>query len=197
VTAIPLRVDPSLPATADVQIGDWFVVHPDEYRVGWIELGESLIDGRRTSWGHAGVCSNIVHEPSATPGVPAKRTVYIVEAEPGGAVEREWHWEGNPHLWSTGTGLSNTTMGASAQSLKGVGYSFADYLAIEAHAARMDIPGLREFIESTHHIMCSQLVDVSAQRALKPVKLFDDGRWNGFVKPSNLGYLLEKAHGLQ
>jgi hypothetical protein len=193
-SAIPLRID--LPTTNDVQIGDWFVVHPDEYLFSWIELGESLIDGRKTKWGHAGVCSNIVHEPSAVLGVPPKRTVYIMEAEPGGAVEREWHWEGNPHLWSTGTGLSNITMGSAAQRLKGVGYSFADYLAIEAHAARLEIPGLHGFIETTRHLICSQLVDVSAQRATKPVKLFDDGRWNGYVKPSDLGYLLEKAYGL-
>lgn len=171
-------------ALADVRPGDWFVVSPDERLFWWIELGESLIDGRKTKWGHAGVAT----------GRTPDGTLMIIEAEPHGAVMRPWHWEANPHLWSTGTGLSNPSMASAALSLKDVGYSFLDYVAIEAHSLHIPVPGLQKYIMNTGHVICSQLVDVAAQRAAQTVKLFDDGRWNGFVKPSDLGHLLELAH---
>jgi hypothetical protein len=178
------------PADLGVVPGDWFVVSPHEDLFWWIELGESLIDGRHTTWGHAGVASRW-----------DGNTLMIVEAEPGGAVERPWHWQDNPHLWSTGTGLSVVGMSTAAIRYSrpgpwgdhGVPYSFVDYAAIEAHSLHLPAPGLRHRIETSQHMICSQLVDKCAQDA--GVQLFDDGRWNGFVKPSDLGYLLEVQHG--
>jgi hypothetical protein len=185
------------PADLGVVPGDWFVVNPHERLFWWIEMGESLIDGRHTTWGHAGVASRW-----------DGNTLMIVEAEPGGAVERSWHWQDNPHLWSTGMGLSVSGMSNAAlhyagydptglggrwtKDRPGVGYSFADYAAIEAHSLHLPLPGVRHRIETSGHMICSQLVDKCAQDA--GVQLFDDKRWNGFVKPSDLGYLLEEHH---
>lgn len=184
---------------SEVQPGDWFVVDPPERLFWWIELGESLIDGRKTPWGHAGICCGIIGQDDYIPpleyaALPAG-TVMIIEAEPHGAVEVPWHWGHADHLWSTGTGLSNPTMAVSALLLKGTPYSFLDYAAIEAHQLHLNVPGLEEYIKSTGHLICSQLVDVAAQEASRPVKLFDDGRWNGRVKPSDEGYLLEQHGG--
>ncbi len=63
-------------------------------------------------------------------------------------------------------------------------YSFLDYLALAAHRYRLPVPGLRTYIKSTGHLICSQLVDACYQAA--GVQLFDDHRWNGYVTPSDL-----------
>jgi hypothetical protein len=164
--------------------GDWFVVAPEGDLFAWIMRAERwsewLTYRRRAKgqgWGHAGVASRL-----------AGGTLMIVQAEPGGAVEVPWAWGHRPHMWSTGTGLSVPEMGKAALLLKGRGYGFEDYAAIGAHAAHIPVPHLRAFIESSQHLICSQLVDVAAQ--LCDVHLFDDGRWNGFVTPLALAFLL-------
>jgi hypothetical protein len=196
-------------ATAGGQPGDWFVVDPGGDLFRWIELGERLIDGRRAKgerWGHAGIATRWAdnakhtrHCPALlTPGeqglcdcgAPPARTLMIVEAEPGGAVEVPWHWENRPHLWSAGTGLSSPAMANAAQGYIGTGYSFLDYAAIAAHAGHLWAPGLKGFIASTHHQICSQLVDQCAQD--KGIHLYDDCRWPGFVTPLDLGLLLAR-----
>jgi hypothetical protein len=180
-------------ALADVQPGDWFVVDPSggELDVGWwVELGESLIDHRKTRWGHAGVATRR----------RADGTLLVAEAGPSGAKERPWHWEEHAHLWSTGTWASGgSAMGLAAMKYTeagpwgphGVPYSFLDYGAIEAHALHLNVYGLKAYIASTLHQICSQLVDQSAQDAGK--HLFTDKRWPGYVKPSDLGRVLEQA----
>jgi len=192
--------------TADVVPGNWFVVSPDEQLFRWIELGQTMIDRRRTIWGHAGVATRWKGS-----------TLMIAEAEPGGAVERPWHWEGNPHLWSTAApqlsvpGMADSALrsagltpgpqyGQWTKTGPGIGYSFLDYGAIEAHAMHLDVPGLREYIADTGHAICSQLVDLDAQD--NDVHLFgtqavppNPDRWNGYVKPSDLGWLLAQ-HGI-
>jgi hypothetical protein len=71
----------------------------------------------------------------------------------------------------------------------GTPYSFLDYAAIALHGVHIDPPGLQDYIRSTHHLICSQLVDLAYSRS--GVHLFDDGRWEGYVKPGDLAMLLQ------
>jgi hypothetical protein len=187
----------------DVQPGDLFVVEPGEHLFDWIERGEDLIDRKKlrqhpeltAKWGHVGIASRRL----------SNGQLMIVEAEPGGAVERPWHWCNRPHLWSTGilpgcpaagdaalryAGYEKTAGGwVLPINAHGVGYSFLDYQAIFLHANHIPFPGLKTYIESTRHMICSQLGDQA--RLDGGSHLFDDGRWPGYVTPLDIGLLLE------
>jgi hypothetical protein len=186
----------------NVQPGDLFVVDPQEAIFDYIETGEKLIDhrklkqhpGLRANWGHVGIASRRIGG-----------TLMIVEAEPGGAVERPWHWEDQPYLWSTGilpacpmaayaamkyAGFDRPASGMGwVKARQGVGYSLLDYAAIEAHHLHLPVPGLRGYIASTKHQICSQLGDQCRQDGGS--HLFDDDRWPGYVTPLDIGMLLE------
>jgi hypothetical protein len=69
-----------------------------------------------------------------------------------------------------------------------VGYSYLDYVALAFHSLHIPFPGLKNYIASTRHMTCSQLVDQAEKDA--GVQLFKDGRWPGYVMPSDLGRLL-------
>ena len=120
----------------------------------------------------------------------------IVEAEPHGAVLRGWHYENRPHMWSAGlitltaSQRMDIAVSAAHKADAHVGYGWLDYGALVAHALHLPVPGLRGFIKRSDRLICSQLVDVCYQEA--GVELFDDKRWNGYVKPSDLGILLNK-----
>jgi hypothetical protein len=77
---------------------------------------------------------------------------------------------------------------AAASRYVGVPYSFLDYLAIATHRFRVPVPGLRRYIASSRHMICSQLVDQCYLDA--GVHLFADGRWPGYVTPMALYNLL-------
>jgi hypothetical protein len=76
----------------------------------------------------------------------------------------------------------------AARGYLGTPYSFADYAAIAAHRLHLPLPGLRRFVASSRHMLCSQLADQCFQDA--GVQLFNDGRWPGFVTPGSLYDLL-------
>ncbi|GAA3268574.1 hypothetical protein [Streptomyces lavendulae] len=80
---------------------------------------------------------------------------------------------------------------AAALPYIGVPYSFLDYGAIAAHRFHLPVPGLRRYIASTRHQICSQLVDQCYEDA--GVRLFTDGRWPGYVTPMALYDLLAKG----
>ena len=119
----------------------------------------------------------------------------VVEAEPGGARKRVRGVEPGD-LWSTGlirlTSVQRSEICLAADGYVGIGYSFADYLALVAHHLRIPAPGLKSFIASSGHLICSQLVDQCYQDA--GVHLFDDGRWPGYVTPKSLANLLLEKH---
>ncbi|NUP47567.1 MAG: hypothetical protein HOW97_09695 [Catenulispora sp.] len=117
----------------------------------------------------------------------------IVEAQPGGARETEMsEYADRPILWSTGkvllTNARRQAVVAAARSLIGTPYSAVDYLAIAAHRLHLPLPGLRRYVASSGHMICSQLVDAAYQRA--GVQLYADGRWDGYVTPASLAALV-------
>lgn len=177
-----------------IRPGDFAVVNTGtRYVTAGIRLAEYAADladfhpdKRVSDWDHAVMCTRI--------GVEG--TVYIAEAQPGGAVEVPWHYDARPHIWSSGIidmpeaagswAIRYTKAGPWGPS--GVPYSWADYGALAAHSLHLPAPGLREFIERQGSMICSQLVDRAAMNAGE--HLFNDDRWCGFVKPSDLGLLL-------
>jgi hypothetical protein len=70
-----------------------------------------------------------------------------------------------------------------------VAYSWADYAALILHRLGSDDPALRRYIASSRSLICSQYVDLAY--SVNEVRLFQDGRWPGFVKPGDLAMLLQ------
>lgn len=116
----------------------------------------------------------------------------LIEAEPGGArmgLLSEYAGRDNLFLRPEGfTPAQGDVVAAAAKRYLGVGYSFADYVAIALHRFHVPAPGLQRYIASTHHMICSALVDASYQDA--GYQLFDDQRWSGDVTPADLAGLV-------
>jgi hypothetical protein len=96
-------------------------------------------------------------------------------------------------LWSSGlvdlTGVQRTGIVALAAQRTRVRYSWLDYAALGLHALHVPAPGLRDYIESTRHEICSQFVDTCYTAC--DAHLFQDERWSGYVTPGMLAKLLQ------
>jgi cell wall-associated NlpC family hydrolase len=119
---------------------------------------------------------------------------YTVEAYPGGAIHGNIkRFAPDSLVWSTGlielTSEQRLSIVAAAMRYIGVPYSELDYLAIAAHRFHIPAPHLREYIASTKHMICSQLVDQCYEDG--GVHLFNDGGWPGYVDPGALFHLLD------
>lgn len=116
----------------------------------------------------------------------------LIEAQPGGArIAGLDEYAGREVLYLAPDGLSDgqrAAICAAAVRYVGVGYSAAEYFAIAAHRFRLPVPGLRAYIADSHRMICSQLVDQCYADA--GVRLFQDGRWPGWVTPADLYWLL-------
>lgn len=115
----------------------------------------------------------------------------IIEAEPAGARLAKFGYVNV--LWSSGLiPLSDdrrSAIATIAYHYAGTPYSFADYFALAAHRLHIPAPGLKSYVETSKHMICSQLVDRCYQDA--GVQLFNDKRWCGYVTPGDLWQLLE------
>lgn len=112
----------------------------------------------------------------------------IVEAEPGGARLADLaEYDGRPVAWIPCPDRHRPLVAAAARGLEGTPYSVLDYVALAAHRLHIPVPGLKAYIQSTHHAICSQLCDIAAARG--GWHLFDDGRWAGYVTPADLAAL--------
>lgn len=171
------------------QPGDFAVIASHSAVGIGIDLMEFLASGlRATEFSHACICSRILPDG----------TVMIVEAMPRGAVEVPWHYQGTPHLWSTGLVKTSPAAGTAAMKYVGWGYGWADYASLAAHTLHLPFaPDLDKRIERSHTLICSQLVDRAELDA--GVHLFSDGRPPGYVRPDDLARLLleEKQWHLQ
>jgi hypothetical protein len=163
------------------QPGDFAVV-PVHGTVGkLIGIGEHLNGDEFDIWQHA--------------------FVYIggmrIEAEPGGARSRPTDPQSfkapGSVLWSSGviplTAAQRARICRAARGYLGVPYSGLDYFALAAHRLHLWAPGLKAYVASTGHMICSALVDQCYADA--GVHLFTDGRWPGYVTPAALAGLIE------
>lgn len=122
---------------------------------------------------------------------------YVMGAQPSGARldplrQAQFTGKDADWLWSSGklklTDDQRRAIVAQAIACKGIGYSWADYLALAAHRFHIPAPHLKNYIASSKSMICSTLVDFCYMNA--GVKLFDDGRWQGDVTPADLASLL-------
>lgn len=72
----------------------------------------------------------------------------------------------------------------AAYSMVGTPYSLLDYVSLALLRLHLRPPGLVKYVASTHHMICSQLVDEAYRRA--GVQMFDDHRFPGDVTPADL-----------
>lgn len=157
-----------------------------------IGFGEWLAGaGRNAKWRH---CFGVNGTPDQAPvgaKLPDVRMPSIVEAEPSGArMVSLSEYDGERILWLRCPPQYGSAVARALTELVGVGYSWPTYDAIGLHRLHIPAPGLRGYIQRSNRLICSQLVDVAAQRG--GWKIFDDGRWNGFVMPADLARLAEE-----
>lgn len=111
----------------------------------------------------------------------------LVEAEPGGARLRSLDDYAAAGVVYSSWPLDDpqrAAIVAAGRDMLGTPYSALDYLAIALHRFHIPAPGLRSYIATSHHTICSQLVDACYMFA--GVQLFADGRWPGWVTPASL-----------
>jgi hypothetical protein len=117
---------------------------------------------------HAFMVSRVTYEVGSTESYP-----WIVEAEPGGAVERPLHYDPATILWLKAPDAATGLLAASvALSLLHTPYSFLDYLSLFLKRIGFDFRWLNDYITDSGHMICSQLVDHAAAWA----------RWHLFGK---------------
>lgn len=121
---------------------------------------------------------------------------YTVSTYPDGKGKRALpcpSWELPGSLWSSGlidlTGAQRTGITAWAMGHQDVRYGFLDYAALTLHAAGVSARWLRDYIDDGRTMICSQFTD--AAYLANGVHLFDDGRWQGYVKPGDLAGMLQ------
>lgn len=163
----------------DVKPGTIGLVKMGAPAAKWIRLGQILNGDGSEDLEHAFVYLGDVKV--------SETTIFgaVIEAEPGGSVIHPLHY--GDVYWCTGIAKLLTPgagVAAVARGLEGVPYSFADYAALAAHRLRIPVPGLRGYVASTGHMICSQLADELYQRL--GVHIFRDGRWPGYVTPGML-----------
>lgn len=104
-------------------------------------------------------------------------------------------YRGVPHRWSTGL-ISLTEKERSEIVLAGrrylaqkIGYSWLDYAALVLRRFHIPAPRLKNYVASTGHMICSQLVAACYLDGGHP--LYD--HWTGYVTPGDLNQLLDAA----
>jgi hypothetical protein len=151
----------------------------------FIRFGQWLIGDGFENYEHAAVAIDDTVDGS----------VHVMEAEPGGA--RISTYGISQFAWSdmSLTLEQKQAISAAAVRYKNVPYSFLDYLAIALHKWHIPVPGLKRYISSTKHQICSQLVDQCYKDA--GIQLFHDGRWPGYVTPGDLYKLMTGKEKVQ
>jgi uncharacterized protein YycO len=116
----------------------------------------------------------------------------LVEAMPGGArIAPLTEYDGRHVAYVAPGNLTDgqrILIAECARQLVGTPYSFADYAALAAHRFHLPLPGLRQYVADSRHMICSQLADEAYRRA--GIALFTDRRWPGYVTPADLWQLL-------
>ncbi|MFD9205942.1 hypothetical protein ACFVZM_06640 [Streptomyces sioyaensis] len=117
----------------------------------------------------------------------------IVQAMPGGAECIRLEDASPVVAWSTGkfemTDWQRDGIVFAARALVGTPYSFLDFGSLALERFHIRSQWVRDYVQSTGHMICSQLVDEAYRRA--GVSLFADGRTPGDVTPGDLYRLIE------
>lgn len=123
--------------------------------------------------------------------ISADGVVWIVEAMPRGAHKvPNWHPD-SVFLRCPDEYREHVADAAIQFAIDKTPYSELDYVAQAAHRLHIPAPHLKNYIESSGHLICSQLADKAAERG--GWHLFKDGRWPGYVPPCDLyGLYLEQ-----
>ena len=110
---------------------------------------------------------------------------HVVEAMPQGARRASLdQYVGRDVGWLRCPTQLGAAVAEAAIGFIGVPYSFVDYGAIALRRFRIPTPRLRAYVETSRRLICSQLCDRAAE--IGGWKLFDDGRWHGYVTPGSL-----------
>lgn len=182
---------------SDLKPGSFFLVSVQGLAGFGIGLGQALA-GAPSRYEHCG----LILDSDGT----------VLEAEPGGArIANLSEYAGRPLLVSDGpvqqfiaahgsavrpgfstsvveSAIRNTVV-REARALIGVPYSGLDYAALAALHLHLPSKWIRQRVESSHHLICSALVDRAYMNA--GISLFDDGRHVGDVMPADLAALAE------
>lgn len=160
------------------QPGDFFVAQI----TGWTGLGIRVLqwlNGDASKWTHAGIL------------MPNGR---VFEAEPGGAANNPLsEYAGRPLKWSTNivelTDEERKAVLFNALQLLGVGYGWGTYFYLACYRIGIRPKWLKDRVQSSQDMICSQLVDEVYNRSGK--HLFNDGRLPQNVTPADLNRLLD------
>lgn len=177
----------------------------------WLAEGGPLRDLEAENYDHAFIYTGFLGKPTAPTVMGRTRNLvpygwtkpghYAAEAEPHGArlrflgdtAEEAGAFYGDAGLWSTGLLFPRPAQRDAIVriALYGLGtpYSFLDYDSLFLHHAHLWLPGLRRYIRTSGHMICSQYVDWAWDRG--GFKLFHDDRWDGDVMPLDLARLLQ------
>jgi hypothetical protein len=145
---------------------------------------------RATQFQHAG----LVAEVFPGKGDDGSTLVTVLEEGGDGMVEVPYHAdEAAMIMFSTGILVpeNRKEIVAKAREQKGHGYGWITYLALILHHYHIYLPGGKWVVEHSRTQICSQSVDYAWDKAGDHI--FDDGRWPGDVKPSDLAYRLLAA----
>jgi hypothetical protein len=120
-------------------------------------------------------------------------TEWIVEAMPGGARHvKNWHTDA---VYLRCPDQYRSAVAAAALSLEGVPYAWSDYAAMALHRFHIPTPHLKRFIDTSSHMICSQLADRAAE--LGGWHIFKDHRWHGDVTPGDLTRAYEEQRAVR
>jgi hypothetical protein len=178
------------PRTVSPQPGDFCCV-PISGRVGRLIEAAQWLDGDKFQpYDHAQV---YIGQPDT-----AGPHGYTISAYPDGCGRRPLPSPAAAlpgALWSTGiiqlTPAQRAGITAWCGEHQDVTYSWADYTALALHRFGMNDPALRRYIASSRSLICSQYVDLAY--SVNEVRLFSDGRWDGYVTPGMLAMMLQAA----
>lgn len=147
---------------------------------GWV--GKAIRVGQ---WLNGDGSANYEHAYVVVGEVDGYDGTQIIEAMPGGALLSPLSlYENSGPVYLTCPEAKRDAVAAAALSFRGVKYSALDYDALAMHRFHIPAPGLRGYIDSTGHMICSQLADRAALNG--DWHLFDDNRWPGYVTPMSL-----------
>lgn len=176
---------------ANAKPGDFFLVSFDGKNPNLTNLKTWAMDGglvRIGQWANGEGFGQYEHAAIYVGGGQ------VVEAANTGTLQRAYRYADNDTMWSSGiispSDVQRQAIVQAAKGYVGTPYSWPDYAAIAAHTLHL-LPATKwtkDYVASTKHMICSQVVDQCYQDA--NYQLFDDKRWPGYVTPGSLFNLL-------